>query len=83
MACRASLTRAAPLRLYAAEELAKYLEHREARPRPRAEIARRGADGAALARDARRAAFEPPLRRLERKLGGDETHWIPAIARRA
>lgn len=60
------------IRLYAAEELAKYLEH-QARDHAQAiEIARRGADGAALANDdLARGAFERRLRRLERKLERD------------
>jgi uncharacterized protein len=58
-----------PLRLFAAEELAKYLEHRERDHARAIEIVRRGADGAALARDAVAvAAFERRLRRLERKM---------------
>ena len=66
-----------PLRLFAAEELAKYFEHRERDHARAIEIVRRGADGAALARDAVAvAAFERRLRRLERKIqaaGGDMT----------
>lgn len=58
-----------PLRLFAAEELAKHLEHRERDHARAIEIVRRGADGAALARDAAAvAAFERRLRRLERKM---------------
>ncbi|MEX2314567.1 MAG: ribonuclease H-like domain-containing protein, partial [Thermomicrobiales bacterium] len=58
------------VRLFAAEELAKHLEHRERDHARALEITRRGADGAALAEDAAAiAAFEHRLRRLERKLG--------------
>jgi uncharacterized protein YprB with RNaseH-like and TPR domain len=57
------------VRLYAAEELAKYHEHTERDHAKALEVARRGADGAALARDAAAiAAFERRLRRLERKM---------------
>jgi len=60
---------ARPIRLFAAEELAKYLEHRERDPARALEVVRRGADGAALARDTvALAAFERRLRRLERKM---------------
>ncbi|MDQ3547272.1 MAG: ribonuclease H-like domain-containing protein [Chloroflexota bacterium] len=71
-----------PVRMYATEELAKHLEHRERDHARALEIVRRGADGAALARDAVAiAAFERRLRRLERKMQvalatGDET--LPA-----
>ncbi len=69
-----------PLRLFAAEELAKHLEHRERDHARAIEIVRRGADGAALARDASAVeAFERRLRRLERKLqaaNGDKS--LPA-----
>ncbi|HEX5167093.1 MAG TPA: ribonuclease H-like domain-containing protein [Thermomicrobiales bacterium] len=67
-----------PVRLYAAEELAKYLEHGARDHAQALEVARRGADGAALARDtAALAAFERRLRRLERKMqaaGQEDTH---------
>jgi hypothetical protein len=57
------------IRLFAAEELAKHLEHRERDHARALEIARRGAAAAALAGDdAAVAAFERRLRRLERKL---------------
>jgi uncharacterized protein YprB with RNaseH-like and TPR domain len=71
-----------PIRLFAAEELAKYLEHRERDHARAIEIVRRGVDGAALARDvAAVAAFERRLRRLERKMqaaGSDQA--IPAAS---
>lgn len=58
------------IRLFAAEELSKYLEHRERDHARALAVARMGADGAALARDADAvAAFERRLRRLERKIG--------------
>lgn len=58
-----------PIRLFAAEELAKYFEHRERDPGRAREIARRAADGAALAGDEdATASFERRLVRLERKL---------------
>lgn len=57
------------IRLYAAEELAKFLEHHARDHEKARDIARRGADGAALANDALAlAAFERRLQRLERKL---------------
>jgi uncharacterized protein YprB with RNaseH-like and TPR domain len=58
------------IRLYATEELAKFLEHRE-RDHARAhELSRRGADGALLAGDdAAAESFARRVRRLERKLG--------------
>jgi uncharacterized protein YprB with RNaseH-like and TPR domain len=57
------------VRQYAAEELAKHLEHRERDHARALVIARQAADGAALARDdVARAAFERRLARLERKL---------------
>lgn len=69
-----------PVRLYAAEELAKYLEHRERDHARALEITRRGADGAALARDAAAiTAFERRLRRLERKMQAlDRDETLPA-----
>jgi hypothetical protein len=59
------------LRLFAAEELAKYLEHR-ARDHHRAlEIARQAVDGAELARDDRaKDEFLRRTRRLEAKVNG-------------
>lgn len=58
-----------PVRHYAAEELAKYYEHTERDHAKALEVARRGAEGAALARDeAAIAAFDRRLRRLERKM---------------
>jgi hypothetical protein len=57
------------VRQYAAEELAKYLEHRERDHARALAIARQAADGAALARDdLARIAFERRAARLERKL---------------
>ena len=57
------------IRQYAAEELAKFLEHHARDHEKARDIARRGADGAALANDALAlAAFERRLQRLERKL---------------
>ena len=57
------------IRLFAAEELSKYLEHRERDVARALAVARTGADGAALARDAVAiAAFERRLQRLERKV---------------
>lgn len=57
------------IRLLAAEELSKYLEHRERDHERALAIAQRGADGAALAGDLEMvAAFEHRLRRLEMKL---------------
>lgn len=56
------------IRLYAAEELAKYLEHRVGDHEMAIVVARRGADGAALAGDVdTAAAFERRLIRLEQK----------------
>lgn len=68
------------IRLYAAEELAKYHEHQERDHAKALEVARRGADGAALARDAAAiAAFDRRLRRLERKLQAiDDSGSFPA-----
>ncbi len=57
------------IRLFAAEELAKYLEHRAGDHELAIAVARRGADGAALAGDLdAAAAFERRLRRLEQKI---------------
>ncbi|HBY47376.1 MAG TPA: ribonuclease H-like domain-containing protein [Thermomicrobiales bacterium] len=57
------------IRVHAAEELAKYLEHRVGDHELALTIARRGADGAAMAGDVEAsAAFERRLRRLERKI---------------
>lgn len=57
------------IRVFAAEELAKYLEHQQGDHEMALAIARRGADGAALAGDAKTAAaFERRLRRLEQKV---------------
>ncbi|HUG14032.1 MAG TPA: ribonuclease H-like domain-containing protein [Thermomicrobiales bacterium] len=57
------------VRMYALEELAKHLEHRVRDHDAARELARLGADGATLARDAAALqAFERRLQRLERKL---------------
>lgn len=57
------------IRLYAAEELAKHLEHRARDHELALAVARRGADGATLAGDTEAAAaFERRLRRLEDKV---------------
>jgi uncharacterized protein len=58
-----------PIRLFAFEELAKYLEHRARDHAGAHALARRGADGALLARDARTIARQSRrAQRLERKL---------------
>ncbi|HMM43519.1 MAG TPA: ribonuclease H-like domain-containing protein [Thermomicrobiales bacterium] len=57
------------IRVYAAEELAKYLEHWAGDHELALAVVRRGADGAALAGDIEAAAaFERRLRRLEQKI---------------
>lgn len=57
------------VRLLAVEELAKYLEHQQRDHERALALARRGADGAALAQDdPARDAFARRVRRLERKL---------------
>lgn len=62
------------IRLLAAEELSKYLEHRERDHERALAIAQRGADGAALGGDLEMvAAFEHRLRRLEMKLRRTQT----------
>jgi uncharacterized protein len=57
------------IRLFALEELAKHLEHRVRDHGAARELAQRGADGAALARDAvALQSFQRRLRRLDRKI---------------
>lgn len=62
------------IRLLAAEELSKHLEHRERDHERAMAMAQRGADGAALAGDLDMvAAFEHRLRRLEMKVRRGQT----------